>query len=295
MHTMISKASPMKTTSHLPQNGIIVPTDFTDASRTAFFHALKLALSMRTHLRMIHVEPPNTEHDVSKFPHVRNTLMVWEKRSTPVTDIDLQNLGLSVKKLTATGNDPSVAIAESLEKHPDQLLVLAPRKISGIKNLWHKSVAVSIMHRTQSQCLFVPEGCKPFIDNATGNLNLKNILFPINETPDPQIALDIASDLVTKLQLPSINAFRLHAGNLKEQLPMDIPDDHPWRWQTIFGMGEPKDIILEEARAHNIDLIVMVTRGKKSFLDNFRGSITEKVARHAPCPVLTIYERTEAD
>jgi len=40
------------------------------------------------------------------------------------------------------------------------------------------------------------------------------------------------------------------------------------------------------ARVEKADLIVMSTRGHDSFADRILGSNTERVVRHAPCPVL---------
>ena len=43
---------------------------------------------------------------------------------------------------------------------------------------------------------------------------------------------------------------------------------------------------METARLEKADLIVMSTRGHDSLSDRVMGSNTERVVRHAPCPVL---------
>ncbi len=52
----------------------------------------------------------------------------------------------------------------------------------------------------------------------------------------------------------------------------------------------PADAITRYARAHNIDLIVMGTHGRGRVAQMLLGSVAEKVARTAPCPVLTMRE-----
>jgi nucleotide-binding universal stress UspA family protein len=52
----------------------------------------------------------------------------------------------------------------------------------------------------------------------------------------------------------------------------------------------PADEITRYARAHNIDLIVMGTHGRGRVAHLLLGSVAEKVARTAPCPVLTMRE-----
>jgi nucleotide-binding universal stress UspA family protein len=52
--------------------------------------------------------------------------------------------------------------------------------------------------------------------------------------------------------------------------------------------GVPFHEILEYARGQDIDLIVMATHGRTGLAHALLGSVTEKVVRRAPCPVLTI-------
>ena len=46
--------------------------------------------------------------------------------------------------------------------------------------------------------------------------------------------------------------------------------------------------IVETAAVEKADLIVMATRGHDSLADRMIGSNTERVVRHAPCPVLVV-------
>jgi nucleotide-binding universal stress UspA family protein len=50
--------------------------------------------------------------------------------------------------------------------------------------------------------------------------------------------------------------------------------------------GSVWDRIVQVARAERADLIVMSTRGHDTLADRVVGSNTERVVRHAPCPVL---------
>jgi nucleotide-binding universal stress UspA family protein len=58
------------------------------------------------------------------------------------------------------------------------------------------------------------------------------------------------------------------------------------RWHV--GTGVPFHEILEYARRHDVDLIVMATHGRTGLAHALLGSVTEKVVRQAPCPVLTV-------
>lgn len=55
---------------------------------------------------------------------------------------------------------------------------------------------------------------------------------------------------------------------------------------TVVVRGHPAHEIIEYAKEH--DLVVMGTLGGSALAHLFMGSVTEKVARHAPCPVLVV-------
>jgi nucleotide-binding universal stress UspA family protein len=52
--------------------------------------------------------------------------------------------------------------------------------------------------------------------------------------------------------------------------------------------GDPSPVIVDHSVASGADLIVMGTHGRSGFDRLLAGSVTEKVLRRAPCPVLTI-------
>jgi nucleotide-binding universal stress UspA family protein len=63
-------------------------------------------------------------------------------------------------------------------------------------------------------------------------------------------------------------------------------DDVPY--EILIGQGRPHEGILEAARAHQADLIVVGTAGAGGADRRFVGSVTGKVLRMAPCPVLVV-------
>jgi len=52
--------------------------------------------------------------------------------------------------------------------------------------------------------------------------------------------------------------------------------------------GDVVSTILDAAEEQQADLIAMPAAGHHGFLDALRGSTTERVMRHAPCPVLAV-------
>ena len=64
---------------------------------------------------------------------------------------------------------------------------------------------------------------------------------------------------------------------------------------TVERSDEPADEITSYARTHGIDLIVMGTHGRGRMAHLLLGSVAEKVARTAPCPVLTMRDAPHAE
>jgi nucleotide-binding universal stress UspA family protein len=53
-------------------------------------------------------------------------------------------------------------------------------------------------------------------------------------------------------------------------------------------LGRPYPTILDYASQQQIDMIVIATHGRGALTHMLLGSVTEKVVRKAPCPVLTV-------
>jgi len=58
--------------------------------------------------------------------------------------------------------------------------------------------------------------------------------------------------------------------------------------ETVVAIGDPLLEIVEYARAHAVDLIVMGTHGRTGVAHLVLGSVAERVVRTAPCAVLTL-------
>ena len=58
--------------------------------------------------------------------------------------------------------------------------------------------------------------------------------------------------------------------------------------ECIQRDGPPAEVILEEARERNVDLIAMTTHGRGGVARLAFGSVADEVLRHAPCPILLV-------
>lgn len=78
------------------------------------------------------------------------------------------------------------------------------------------------------------------------------------------------------------------------QLRRVLPDHWP-RKRVVLAtwQGPPFLRIIEYAREHDSDLIVMGTHGRSALKHVLLGSVAERVVRQAPCPVLTVRSESQ--
>lgn len=76
------------------------------------------------------------------------------------------------------------------------------------------------------------------------------------------------------------------AAALAAALPNDLAGGK--KVVRAIRVGAPLGSILEYAKENGVDLIVMGTYGRTGLPHVLIGSVTERVVRHAPCPVLTV-------
>ena len=222
--------------------------------------------------------------DWAQFPAVRKTLARWQVLAAGSLSSEVfEKLAVRVTKVSAQG-DPVRASMRQIEKQKPDLVVLATRGRHGLP-LWLKpSVAQAVAHRTNAMTLFVPRGCRGIV-SLGGVINLRRILLPVDHKPDPSEVVVRATRAAEALGDESVEIVLLHV-NGTEFPQFDRPESKAWVWKELRREGDVVGVILEAAE--EADLIVMATEGEQGIIDAMRGSVTERVVRGAPCPVLAV-------
>ena len=146
---------------------------------------------------------------------------------------------------------------------------------------------------------------------------VQHILVPTDFSQYADYALDYAIELAKVLQarLTVLYVFHLSALALGEAPPAVLADtleamETHAQQQTQMVLarvqgaglqgdsaiveGIPFQVIIDTAQDKEADLIVMGTHGRTGLTHALMGSVAEKVARLAPCPVLVTRETTAA-
>ncbi len=268
---------------------ILHPTDFSHGSHTACAHALKLAHATQGSLTILHVDPEGGRPDWHSFPSVRDFFHKWGMLPEDAHRSDVSHLGVTIHKAAVDDDNPASGILRHLEHHPADLIVLATHQRQGLDRWLHREVAEKVNNRTNGATLFIPFGVRGFIDAETGESHLHRILLPVDAVPHPQPAVEVAADIVNALCTRTCGIRLLHVGDPAGQPAPQLPSSKFVEWHWANRPGNAVDTILSEASDQRADLIVMTTCGRHGFLDALRGSTTEQVLHHAPCPVLAVH------
>ncbi len=218
---------------------------------------------------------------------VRRRLAGWGLANERDTEETIASrLGLQVAKIGLLEQDPVTGILGFLDRHPCDLIVLASQGREGLPRWLHGSVAETVSRRAETQTLFISPRTRAFIDPPSGALRLRHILVPVDHEPRPAAALNAISRFAETLGAHDAKLHLLHVGDAPPEIRSAA--DRDARMPVEVRFGNVVETILETAHAADIDLIGMPTAGHHGFLDAVRGSTTERVLRHAPCPVLAV-------
>ena len=133
-----------------------------------------------------------------------------------------------------------------------------------------------------------------------------NILHPTDFSESSQLAcakaVDLARQCGAKLTVIHVYVEPLMSEGfayvpdirpeLEEQLAR-VAEDQPFaEIGRVLRVGIPAETIVDYAKEHNCDLIVIGTHGRTGLTHVLMGSVAEKVVRLAECPVMVVGLRT---
>jgi nucleotide-binding universal stress UspA family protein len=103
---------------------------------------------------------------------------------------------------------------------------------------------------------------------------------------DPITPMDAAS---TEIMLDCMKAQKAQHEELLSQTVTQVHRDHPHlQVTTTLKEGRPAEEIIEAAKEGKHDIIVMGSRGLGGIKQLLLGSVSDRVADEAPCPVLIV-------
>lgn len=266
---------------------ILMTTDLSGGQDLPFAHGLKLALSSRGRLTLVHVQPPKGSPDWTSLPTVKDMLLQWGVLDPDHPSSDYEHLGLEVHPVTEEALDPLPALVQHAVRLKPDLLVLNPLPRTGMEQLTQYSMSEHVARASGIPALFLPRGHRGIVDPVSGTPRLNRILVPVGGDMPLQDAVSWTSAMLELLEVERAEIVLLHVGETWEGA-LEVPARSGWDWRPVARPGLVVPVIVDLAEELAPDLVVMATQGGQGALRGILGSHTERVINRVHCPVLAI-------
>ena len=282
---------------------ILFPSDLTPASERAFEHAALLAERLGARITLYHVVQGHVASDAGARPDRRAEVVRRAEREAH-DRLERQASGLSSPRELLVERDDSVhrALLRTLLKRKPDLTVMSTHGRGRLAQLFLGSVAETALNGARASLLLVREP-----DHGVA-LPYRRILVPTDMSMLSGRAFPMASLLARAfgaeviglhVAAPPLGDRAFGTSGVTYEVERGVPTEKAmceFLGSEFAGvkvlprvlMGSAWDRILETAKRERADLIVMSTHGHDSLADRLIGSHTERVVRHASCPVLVV-------
>jgi nucleotide-binding universal stress UspA family protein len=290
-----AEARPPTAPDGRPESGVSIrdllfPTDLSPYSERAFEQARFLADTFRARLTLYHaVEVPDPAYPHWRFEGARQ---IWDHLEHSARE----QLARKAASLTAEhaveverATSVETALLSFIRRSRPDLIVMATHGREGLKHFLLGSLTESVYRHSFRPVLCVREpehGAAP---------PYRRILVPTDLSLASRLAFPLAALLARGFGAEVIAA---HVISTTAARGSEVTPTEAWLYKFVerdfagleltaqVHRGHVWERILETARAEKADLIVMSMRGHDSLFERMIGSNTERVVRHATCPVL---------
>jgi nucleotide-binding universal stress UspA family protein len=290
---------------------ILCATDLSDFSNHAVNYGLSVAKEFGSKLYLCHIIdlPTVSIHGVTYEYPLEQQKSMMDHAAEKLNKI-MEKSPVAWESLITTGPTAETIANIVVQKNVD-LTITATHGRSGLKRFLLGSVTERLMKTIISPLWIVTPPIQNTPMDTTADLNLKRILVGCDFSPDSERAFKyglglaqefeadlhlvhvIKSDTYRDVPLPASAVTDLIAtlkDPLTERLDAMVPEEaHNWcRISTTCLSGEPYRELIDFAVKNKMDLIVLGVRGRGLMETLLLGSTTDRVARQAPCPVLSV-------
>lgn len=285
---------------------VLVPVDFSEYSETAFRYALSFAKQTGARLSLVHVSTAlycSRTELYGDSPELTDALRAHVQRlqrqiSSYVGEANREDVPIDYAILEA--DDVVNKLLGYLDEQPYDLVIMGTHGRTGLKHLFLGSIAEKIVRYSPVPVLT--------LHKCAGDCRVRNILVPVDFSRHSLEAIENAVGLARQLggrvmllhvierviypafypegYTPVIDFEPQLHQRIMNKLNHLIEDYPGISVDARISAGKPSDEIIDHARSHDADLIVMATRGLSGLEHLLVGSTTERVLRLSEVPVL---------
>ncbi len=296
---------------------ILCATDFSDFSNYTIPYGVALAKEFGAKLYICHVIDLSSIAVYGEFQlnpvDQQNRI---RKQAAEQLDEIIGEQPVQWEPLITVGHTAD-EVSRLVDEKEIDLVIAATRGRSGLKRLILGSVTERLMRVLTCPLLVVHSPEHKFVDSVNQKITLKKILVGCDFSPDSDLAfqhaLSLAQEFEADLHLayviePSASSELLKPNKslskeieqklhlrLTEKLTAMVPQEaRNWCMpQTRILEGQPYAALGQYAKSNEVDMIVLGVRGHGIMKTLFLGSTTDRVARQAPCPVLSVSTKAQ--
>jgi nucleotide-binding universal stress UspA family protein len=232
----------------------------------------------------------------------------------------LDSCGFQIESLVRWGN-PAQAILRVADERDVSLILMGAKGLTGYPAFRLGSVSQTVMKHARTSVLLArkktvktnsnlkPEETNTSVDRvlfATDGSKYANMAnqflldLPLPQQSQVIVVTVLQSDVDTLLRVPTLpletdedmpeNLQAAEESAAQKIIERSIQqfDAKGYKATSITMRGGAGESILKVADEHNPDIIVLGSRGLTGIETFFLGSVSERVARHAPCSVLIV-------
>jgi len=287
-------------------NHILHPTDLSEGAQRAFAYAASLAHLHDAELHMLNVvgrHQYNFEELRAGYPLKADILNTWMQDAgiNQFTAADL-----AIVQVQEEGAVPGTNILSYAEENTADLIVMGTHGRRGVDRMLLGSVAEEVVRQAPCPVCTVRNA----LETAPAD-SVQRVMVPIDFSEASTRALEYAHELaltygseivvmhaIEEVVLPmaygmapkqvDAEAVRPNVeAALANLLDEYVEIEHA---RAEIRVGYPPQEILDTITDASIDWVVMGTHGRQGLNRLLMGSVTERIVRHAPCPVLTVQE-----
>jgi nucleotide-binding universal stress UspA family protein len=271
---------------------ILVATDLGPDSAHAMDHGRFLAERLGARLTLYHAVPvPDHRYAHWAFAHGHEVWVAAERHARAALERAAVGLTCPHELVLERRGAALDGILDVLKLKQPDLVVLGTHGRDRLARILAGSLAENVVERAFRSVLCVP----PLAQAPAGPY--RRLLVPTDFSLASRLGFHLAA-LFARTFAAEVTVLHV-ASSRAGATPKDVgpPTEESVRAFAGADFGEvpvtPRvshghvyDSIVREARALKSDLVIMATRGHDSLSDRILGSNTERVLRHAPCPVL---------
>lgn len=294
---------------------ILCPTDFGTCAHAALRQALRLAEAHGAHVDLAHVAnvPRFTRRDVMGRLGDSGSKPLLElalAESNKQMDVLMRELTLAERQRVTTHcllGSPAAAIVEHAQKGESDLIVLGAFGHARLSKYVLGGVAQKTIRHAPCPVLSVPPADNVGVfrtilvgtDFSECSMHALHVAHDLAKRENAQLVVAHASPSAWSLP-PDLNVggaegtswLELLQREAREQLD-EFVDQARAKGLEVDArqllIGSPAQALLQYARTHNVDLMVLGTHGRTPITRLMLGSVTETVVHNAEVPVLTVH------